>query len=437
MRLLIYTAHSTPRTRYIFSILLPAVGAQDFSSTENVDEYNSFTGIKINYSTNTLAERECRITPSSLLTEKGIQHQPIECNTWNGLKNFFLTGDGDLPFDIFAASFYLLTRYEEYLPHKLDMYGRYAHENSLAFKEGFLNLPLVNLWLMEFKKVLEQKFPDIKLTPSPFTFSPTYDIDIAWSYLHKGLKRNAGAALKNIVKGEMESTNQRLGVLMQNNPDPFDCYDWLDKLHHENNLTPIYFFLLAQKNKKYDKNILPSNEAFQQLVKQHSQKYQVGIHPSWQSGDEKKLLKAEIDILENISGRATTQSRQHYIRMTLPSTYRELAGTGITEDYSMGYGSINGFRASYCLPYFWYDLEMEAISSLKIFPFCFMDANSFYEQKYNQAQTAEELLRYYSVVKKVNGNLITIWHNQFLGTDKMFAGWKEVYEDFVNKIIVS
>ena len=73
----------------------------------------------------------------------------------------FFKSEGDYPFDIFSAVFYLLSRYEEYLPHKKDMYGRYAHENSLAFKEGFLNLPLINIWLEDFKNVLKKKFPSL------------------------------------------------------------------------------------------------------------------------------------------------------------------------------------------------------------------------------------------------------------------------------------
>ena len=76
---------------------------------------------------------------------------------WNGLKAFFKTG-WDIPFDIFAASFYLLTRYEEYLPHEKDKYGRYAHVNSLAFKENFLHLPLINLWIQELIKLIQQKY---------------------------------------------------------------------------------------------------------------------------------------------------------------------------------------------------------------------------------------------------------------------------------------
>jgi hypothetical protein len=65
-----------------------------------------------------------------------------------------------------------------------------------------------------------------------------------------------------------------------------------------------------------------------------------------------------------------------------------------------------------------------------------MEANSFYEQKYTAQQAAEELKHYYETVRSVNGTLITIWHNSFLGTDKRFIGWKEMYEEFVKKIIL-
>ena len=99
----------------------------------------------------------------------------------------------------------------------------------------------------------------------------------------------------------------------------------------------------------------------------------------------------------------------------------------------MGYGSINGFRASVASSFYWYDLEKEEATTLRLFPFCFMDANSFYEQKYTAQQAMEELLNYYRIIKKVNGLMITIWHNNFLGTDKLLAGWKEVYEVFLKE----
>ena len=63
--------------------------------------------------------------------------------------------------------------------------------------------------------------------------------------------------------------------------------------------------------------------------------------------------------------------------------------------------------------------------------FCFSDTNAFYEQKLKARQAFEELMRFYNVIKSVNGLMITVWHNHFLGTDPRFAGWKEVYEIFL------
>jgi hypothetical protein len=430
MQLLVYTPKITPRVEYIFSILLNAIGVQRFQVTQDVTFFNTSESYKINYSSALGDENILWIEPVHLLFEIEIKEPKIDVFKWNETKAFFKTPNGDLPFDIFAASFYLITRYEEYLPHKLDMYGRYAHENSLASKEGFLKMPLVNIWLQDLKKIIVQKFPSLHLTPQTFHFLPTYDIDIAWSYLHKGWRRNLGGLLRSMADGEWALASERINVVFGNQKDPFDSYQWLHKLHEEYQLKSIYFFLLADKNKDYDKNILPAKDALQKLIQQHNYKYCAGIHPSWQSGDKMDLLQKEIKTLEKITGKKAKKSRQHYIRMQLPDTYRRLIEAGITEDYSMGYGSINGFRASYCLPYNWYDLQKEETTSLTIYPFCFMDANSYYEQHQTPGEASNEMHHYYQVTKSVNGLLITVWHNHFLGTDRMFKGWKEVYRTF-------
>jgi len=105
---------------------------------------------------------------------------------------------------------------------------------------------------------------------------------------------------------------------------------------------------------------------------------------------------------------------------------------GIGFDFSMGYGSINGFRASVASKFFWYDLGKEEQTKLVLYPFCFMEANSYYEQRLSAEQAFEELRHYFDIVRSVNGMLITIWHNSFLGTAKKFKGWKEVYEQFIS-----
>jgi hypothetical protein len=209
----------------------------------------------------------------------------------------------------------------------------------------------------------------------------------------------------------------------------------MDRLHEQYNLHPAYFFLVAREKGKYDKNIDATNQEYQQLVQSISSKYIVGLHPSWASGDLPSLLTKEKATLEQISNQNINSSRQHYIRFDLPFTYRKLLALGIINDYSMGYGSINGFRASIASPFYWYDLKNEERTQLLIHPFCFMDANSYYEQKLSPKDALEELMQYYSVVRSIKGTMITIWHNNFLGTDDEFEGWKEVYEKFVSSIM--
>jgi hypothetical protein len=115
----------------------------------------------------------------------------------------------------------------------------------------------------------------------------------------------------------------------------------------------------------------------------------------------------------------------------LPSSFEELIAAGIEKDFSMGYGTINGFRASVASSFKWFNLRKNEITPLTIFPFCFMDANAFFEQKLSAQEAFAELMRFYQVVKKVNGVLITIWHNNFLGTERSFEAWKNVYELFL------
>jgi hypothetical protein len=362
-----------------------------------------------------------------LLFEKTIREQLIECFPYQDHKAFFKTAPCDFPFDIFAAAFYLLSRYEEYLSHKEDMYGRYAHENSLAHKENFLQIPLLNFWIKDFAAALAKRFPTLNIKFRPFKYTATYDIDIAWSYKRKGILRNLGGFLKS-------PSLERAAVLTGLREDPFDCYEFLRDLHNRFKLDPIYFFLVASSRSKYDKNISPYNHSMWQLIKRHAKKYRTGLHPSWKSHENISILKKEKKILETAGDTAIAISRQHYIRFSLPVTFERLIETGISDDFSMGYGSINGFRASVASSFYWYNLKAEAVTPLRLHPFCFMDANSFYEQGQTAAGSWEELMHYYQVCQSANGELITIFHNNFLGEARKFEGWKELYVKFISQL---
>lgn len=427
--MLVYALHMGTRLSYILSVLFPFAVV-----TGDKEKFTLHKGVRINYSAERTDAGSLWIIPYGLLEEKGIQPQKTDCFEWKGWKAFFKTS-GDLPFDIFSASFYLLSRYEEYLPHDRDEYGRYAHNNSLAYREDFLKTPLVNLWMTSLEDELTKRFGNAKckIQNSKFHFVPTYDIDIAYSYLYKPIWKNVLGFYRDLLQGKFEQVMERGNVYSGRKPDPFDVFEWIDALHAKYKLDPVYFFLTIVKRGKYDKNLMAGSKALQKLYKRLSERYVTGIHPSWQSGTDEWLLGKEISTLGNIINKKITISRNHYLRFTIPHTYRRLIDAGITDDYSMAYGNVNGFRASYALPYCWYDLEKESLTGLKIHPFCFMEATSFFNQGYSAEQAGEEIQYYHDAVKQVNGEFITLFHNHFLTEQPEWVAWREMYGWFLEK----
>ncbi len=426
-KFIIYSTQESARFHYITKWIFNEFFLCDCTWTNDIITFQKSSSFKINYSEASL-NCDLQIIPHHLLFELSIEQQKISMSKWHDLPVFFINDSNEVPFDIFAASFYLISRYEEYICNESDEHGRFPHSCSLAFKENFLQLPLVDLWLLELKKIILQKNNLFIFPNKTFQFIPTYDIDIAYSF--KGKKRSIQflSSIKDLLKFDFSNLYQRILVLSGKAIDPYDAYHYLDNLHQKYSLNPIYFFLIGKRN-SFNKNIAYSHPLMQNLINNISSKYQIGIHPSYNSSTEEKILKEEIDTFHS------TKSRQHYIRFTLPHTYHQLALLGIKEEYSMGYGSINGFRAGTSHSFLWFDISNNQVSEMRIFPFCFMECNSFYEQKFTKEQAYQELLHYYQITKDTDGLFITIWHNFSLGTDKLWKGWKEIYEDILNRIV--
>ncbi|MBX9734052.1 MAG: polysaccharide deacetylase family protein [Chitinophagaceae bacterium] len=390
--------------------------------------FNAYDGFRIAYTDTQNIATNLWIKPHGLLRQKGIEQPTIECIIWEGLPAFFQTQEG-FTFDFFAASFYLITRYEEYdRSSPTDEYGRFKHENAIAYKYHFLQLPLINCWL---KKLLEKNLLPLSFQLPSFSFVPTYDIDIAYSYLYRGVISNTLGFFKDFSKGDIAAVEERIAVLHSQKSDPYDVYDWLDILQASLDLKPIYFFLFADRQKGIDKNIDPQKPALQKLIKKHSTKYSIGIHPSMQSNSNHSLLETEIANLRLNAQVDITKSRQHYIFLQFPETYQNLIAAGITDDYSMGYPNVHGFRASCSFPHKWYDLEKDLPTTLVVHPFCYMDSSSIFQLSIPVTEAATMMQQYMDTIQKYGGECIMIHHNNFLTNQPDFIDWKLTYADFL------
>ncbi len=400
----------------------------EISFTTDRDAFEKFDRIKINYSPSKLNSGiffQC----STILFETGIKEQEISLFKYEGQQCFFSVGrDSEFPFDPFASSFYLMSRYEEYLPHIKDKHDRFLASESLAFQHHFLETPLINIWI----NLLEQKInllTGFKFPTRTFEFLSTLDIDNAYAYKHKGFLRTLGGLGKDLQSLDFKT---RLKVILGKEQDPYDTFAYQLKVHKENNISPIYFFLLGDYGLN-DKNISPKNKTFQSLIKSIADYSAVGIHPSYASNNNVAILIKELKRLQSITHRNTTKSRQHFLKLNLPNTYRNLIDNDIESDYTMGYAEHPGFRASICSPYFFYDLDVEVETKLQLFPFATMEATYQYYKKASPEEASEHISKLMNTVKSVNGTFISVWHNESLCEQGIWEGWRSVYEKMLKE----
>ncbi len=430
MSILLYSPQLTPRLRYITKFLFGEIMGAAFNLTSDKVIFMEYSGPKINYSDHPFGD-EIFLYATRLLFEKGIRDQQINVFEWNDTKAFYATHPRyAFPFDVFAASFYLVSRYEEYLPQLRDEHNRFSPSGSLAFEKKFLQKPLIDIWVQMIKKIISERFPRFTFSPRSFRFLSTIDVDSAYAYRGKGLMRNAAAGLRSLINADFSEIAERVKVLAGMREDPYDTYAMQLSMMQKYKFPQLYFFLLGDYGRN-DKNVPFTSARFQVLMKSVSDYAQVGIHPSYASNQHSGILIKEINRLSKILKREVTKSRQHYLKLNLPETYRRLTAADITEDYTMGYASQVGFRASTCTPFFFYDLDLETECKLKVFPFALMDGTLREYMKLSPGEATDKAKSLIDEVKKVNGMFISLWHNHTLSNQGDWEGWLPVYEEII------
>lgn len=428
--LLIYTHKITKRLQYTCQLVFKNLLAVDYIISTDENEFLNYSNAKINYSKQPIGD-EIFIASSDLLFSTGIKEQYVKVSEYMGEKTLFpIQIKASLPFDPLAATFYLVSRYEEYLQSVKDKYDRFDAQTSIAYKHGFLGKPIVNIWATMIQKLITEHYPNFYFPKKRYSFIPTIDIDNAYAYRQKGIIRTIGGLLNALQTLDFTEYSNRINVLFKNKIDPYDSYDFMFRLFQQYDLYPVFFILFADYG-MYDKNLPLRNKHFQLLIKSISDYAELGIHPSFASNDNPEKLKKEIEQLSRVVNKEIRNSRQHYLKLNIPTTYRNLINMDIMHDYTMGYASQPGFRAGVCSSFLFYDIYLEEETKLTIHPFAVMDGTLKNYMKLSHFQAMDILKPLIDEVKAVNGTFISLWHNESLGTSKMWKGWPQVYEEMI------
>lgn len=429
--LLIYTTRRNARLEYTLVIVMEKILGLKWKWTHDREEFLLAEGPRLAYCTEYPGAGPFLEADSLLFETKIYPCNPVTSD-YRCFPVIFQTEHpvSILPFDPLAASFYLASRYEEYLPHHKDQYGRFAAGESIAWQGNFLHRPVVHEWAALLLEAIKKIYPSLQGHPECYRYLPTIDIDHAYAYLARPLIRTTAGAARDLIHGRWHELVQRMQALTGMKTDPYDNYQFIREVHRSYEQQVLWFILFANYGGN-DNNIPTGSKPMERLLRELDSEKKVGIHPSLSSGRHPRLLSSEIAGLSTLLKRPVTTGRQHFLKISLPYTYRNLIQEGILEDFSMGYASHPGFRAGMATAFPFFDLLQDEITPLVIHSVPLMDVTMMDYLRLTPEKALEKIAETVASVRSVQGELISLWHNESLGDSGRWKGWRRVYKEMV------
>ncbi|MDN3724323.1 hypothetical protein QRD02_08000 [Aequorivita sp. SDUM287046] len=423
--LLIYTQKLTPRISYIFKHICIRILGTEVSFTSGIEEFIAHQGPKISYGKKPLGN-ELFFQSYGLLEQQGLESIEFTVKKWGETFGFFsVSSSSGLPFDIFSASFYMITRYEEYLPHVKDEIGRFMASESLAYKEGFLHQPIVDIWAYLFKDKLNQTFPELVFPQKSLTIHPVIEAAQPYAYKQKGMFRTVVGFVDSFFNGKFRNMMERTQVVLGIKRDPMDTFKWVVNKATRSDFKLTVFFLLGNA-RSFTESMNTHRQTFKMLIKYISDYKEVGLIFSFNSLKDYELLKIEKRRMQEITNRALASSMNSDYLVNLPDIYRHLVELEVKRDFTMVFRDTVGFRAGTCTPFLFYDLDYEVKTPLVIHPSA-MTTLAF--QKKYASDIEKTVNNTIKAVEEVNGTFSMIFSNRdFSATDNNKV-WRIIFSE--------
>lgn len=390
-------------------------------------------GLVLNYSRQAIAGIP-RIPCHGLLYEQGVRENFVpevlrpgpdpEINFPILFPNHDSSGEYLIPFDLFAAVFYLAAEYSQYSHNLRDDHDR--HDEWGLF-------PLFNLWFNDeplahyYAEYLWEKLAvvghPLSRKKRRFDYEITIDVDHPWKYKYKPLWVNLGGLAKDFVGRRFQEVGERLGVLFKGH-DPFDVFEEIRDLCPRDRTR--FFFLIDRhcpQDSRFTFRTVPYRKLIMRLTREWG--FKGGLHPSYQTYKDAEMLEFEHKALGVLIPNFTS-SRQHYLRYRLPETFRNLEGLGVEDEYSICPVKYAGFKTGLCVPYRWFDLEQNRISQLTLHPAAVMDRSLQQYKQMDPLFALKEIQTVIERVKRVKGKFVVILHNETFSESGEWKNWKPV-----------
>jgi len=330
--------------------------------------------------------------------------------------------DGTVVFyaDIIAATFFMLTRWEETVSSVRDQHGRFPATASVAYKQGFLDRPIIDEYALILGAWLKTLLPGWEPQPSQFSVKLSHDIDYVRS---ASIRTFGGDILKRRSPVKALQTARQL-IFREADPYLQGCYELAD-LSEEHGFQSAFYFMSADRS-PFDSGYDPQEKSVQRLIHNLRRRgHEVGFHPGYQTFDNLERFHQEKQRMDLALGETRYGGRQHFLRFRAPDTWRLWEEAGLTYDSTLGYADHEGFRCGTCHPFQPFDIEQDRVLDLWEIPLIVMDVTLKQYRHLTPAEGEERILTLAQRCKAVNGVFTLLWHNTSLHGE--WAPWAAMY----------
>lgn len=327
--------------------------------------------------------------------------------------------------DILASAFFMLSRWEESVSTAADSHSRFPVEESLAFKAGFLEKPVVNQYVELIWMMLQHLGYKGSRKRREFLIELSHDVDAPYKYAFMPLKKIMKLFIGDLIKRKslgaaVRSLSDYIKVKSGDlNSDPYNTFNLIMDLSERKGVQSTFFFIAERKNMDFDGLYDIEHEIIEKLIKSISERgHKIGLHASYnsyncsiQTAREFKLLKdvcRKLKIDQNIWG-----VRQHFLRWKTPDTFQNIEDCSIDYDTSITFAQHPGFRAGVCYPFPVFNVKTRKRLKLIESPLIIMDCSLISERYLNLSfdEAAEKALMLKEECRKYNGVFSLLWHN--------------------------
>lgn len=340
--------------------------------------------------------------------------------------------------DMVSDIFFMLTRYEEAVNIKAaenERFSRFPAGESFAFKNGFLDRPIVNeqidlLW--NFIDRFDLGYKKKKWWGNKdFAACLTHDVDEVQKYKKfKNLVRPTAKLL--IEQGKpLTAIKNFFNYFKGYKKDPYYTFDYIINLEKYYGFRSSFYFMSGGTS-EYDNYYNLGDSIVKKLIKQiENEGFEAGYHGSFNSYNDEKTLYEEKHTLDLLFTNKPYGCRQHYLRFQVPYTWRCQESAGLLYDTTLSFADSEGFRCGTCFPFKPYDLVNNRVLNIWEIPLIVMEGslqNKAYSS-YSPEQGLEVTQKLIDEVRKYNGVFTMLYHNSsFDYTEPEWDGWKDTYE---------